>query len=44
MVKFKQTDVEQKYFDEIKRIVTRETLSAYPYFNKRFDIHAGASN
>ena len=38
------TSVEQKVFDEIKRTVARDTLLAYPYFNKRFDIHTDASN
>ena len=38
-VKFKWTDVEHKVFDEIKRTVARDTLLAYPYFNKHFNIH-----
>ena len=43
-VKFKWTDVEQKTFDEIKRIVVCDTLLIYPYFNKYFDIHTDASD
>ena len=37
-VTFKWTDVEQKAFDKIKQIVSRDTLLIYPDFNKRFDI------
>ena len=44
MVKFKWTDGEQKAFDDIKRAVTQDTLSAYPDFNKRFDIHEYVSD
>ena len=43
-VKFKWTDVEHKVFDEIKRTVARDTLLAYLYINKRFNIHTDASN
>ena len=32
------TKVEQDDFDEIKRIVARNTLSSYPYFNGVFKI------
>ena len=35
-VKFKQTKIKQDAFDEIKRIVARNTLIAYPYFNEEF--------
>ena len=38
-VKFKWNPVEQNAFDEIKRIVTRDALLIYPYFNIFFDIH-----
>ena len=31
-----------KAFDEIKRIVTRDTILIYPDVNKRFDIHTYA--
>ena len=37
-VTFKWTDVEQKAFDKIKQIVSRDTLLIYPDFNKRFDM------
>jgi transposase InsO family protein len=43
-VKFKWTDVEQKAFDTMKRIMARETLLAYPDFNKEFHIYTDASN
>ena len=36
---FKWTDVEQKTFDEVKHIVTHNTLFAYPDFNKSSSIH-----
>jgi len=42
-VKFKWTDVEQKAFDTMKRIMARETLLAYPDFNKEFHIYTDAS-
>ena len=34
--KFKCTQVKQDDFDEIKRIVARDTLLTYPYFNETF--------
>jgi RNase H-like domain found in reverse transcriptase len=37
------TNVEQKAFDTMKRIMSRETLLAYPDFNKPFKIHTDAS-
>ena len=43
-VMFKCTDVEQKAFDKLKRIVARDTLLIYPDFNERFDIHTDSSN
>ena len=43
-IKFKWTDVEQKAFNKIKRIVARDTLLIYPYFNEHFDIHTDAIN
>ena len=42
-VKFKWKFVEQKLFDEIKWIVTRDTLLIYTYLNKHFIIHMDAS-
>jgi hypothetical protein len=38
------TDVEQKAFDTMKRIISRETLLAYPDFNQPFIIHTDASH
>ena len=38
-LKFKWKVVDQKLFDEIKRIVARDTLLIYTDSNKRFDIH-----
>ena len=43
-VKFIWTEVEQKAFDDIKRILSRETLLAYPQFDKPFVIHTDSSN
>ena len=41
--KFKWTKIKQDAFDEIKRIVARDTLSTYPDFNEIFKIHAYTS-
>ena len=35
-VKFKWTKIEQDDFEEIKRTVARDSLLAYPDFNKEF--------
>ena len=43
-VKWKWTEVEQTAFEQIKTVVTRETLLHYPDFNKPFDIHTDASH
>ena len=43
-VKFKWTDVEQNAFDEIKRVMSTETLLAYPQFDKPFIVHTDASD
>ena len=43
-VKFAWTEVEQKAFDAIKRTLSRETLLAYPQFDKKFVIHTDASD
>ena len=40
--KFKWENVEQYSFDETKRIVDRDTLLTYPYFNETFKIHEDA--
>ena len=42
--KWQWTDVEQKAFNQMKRIISREVLLAYPDFNKPFDIHTDASH
>ena len=41
--KWEWTDVHQKAFETIKRIVLREVLLAYPDFNKPFEIYTDAS-
>ena len=41
--KWKWTEEHQLAFDKIKRIMTRETLLAYPNFSVPFDIHMDAS-
>ena len=38
-VRFKWTELEQKAFDDIKHAFSQDTLLAYTYFNKHFDIH-----
>ena len=40
---FKWTQVEKDAFDEIKRIVVRDTLLTHPNFNEIFKIHTNAS-
>ena len=42
-VPWKWTKEHQNAFDEIKRVITRETLLAYPDFSQTFDIHTDAS-
>ena len=41
-VEFKWTDVELKSFDDIKLTVTQDTLLAYSYLDKSFDINTDA--
>ena len=41
--KWKWTDVEQNAFDTMKKIMARETILAYPDFDKPFEIHTDAS-
>ena len=41
-VKFKQNKTKQDSFEEIKRIVARNFLLAYPDFNEEFKIHFDA--
>ena len=42
-VKWVWTDVHQKAFDKMKKIVAREVLLSYPNFNELFEIHTDAS-
>ena len=42
--KFVWKEEQQKAFDKIKKIITKETLLAYPDFSKEFHIHTDASN
>jgi hypothetical protein len=43
-VPFIWTDTEQKAFANLKRIISKETLLAYPDFGKPFEIHTDASD
>ena len=43
-IKFKWAYVEQKVLNEIKRIITHNTLLPYLDFNKLFDIHKDYSD
>ena len=42
-VKFKWTELHQKNFDLIKKVIAKETLSAYSNFNTQFDIHTDSN-
>ena len=42
-VKWRWTEVEQKAFDAMKKILGKEVLLSYPNFNKRFVIYTDAS-
>ncbi len=42
-VKWQWTDKEQNAFDTMKKIMARETILAYPNFDKPFEIHTDAS-
>ena len=42
--KWQWTEVEQKAFKMIKKIILQETLLAYPDFTKPFIIHTDASH
>ena len=42
--KWQWVDVDQKAFDKIKRIISRETLLAYPDFEQPLIIHTDASH
>ena len=41
--KWQWTELEKKAFDDIKKVMARETLLVYPDFNKTFEIHTDAS-
>ena len=43
-VPFKWKEEHQKAFEEMKRIIAKETLLAYPDFSKPFHIHTDASD
>ena len=43
-VKFQWTKIEQDAFDDIKRIMAHNTLSAYPDFNEELNIRSNAIN
>ena len=43
-VPWKWTAVEQKAFEDMKKVITKETMLTYPDFNKPFDIHTDASD
>ena len=43
-LKWKWTELEQNAFETMKRIMARETILAYPNFDKSFEIHTDASD
>ena len=43
-MKFKWTKIEENDFDEIKRILARDTLFNYPDFTEEFKIHTNVSD
>ena len=43
-VKYQWTAAQQAAFDELKRIIAKDTLLAYPKFNQPFDVHTDASD
>jgi hypothetical protein len=44
LVKYKWVEEQQKMFDEIKQKVSKETLLAFPDFEKEFHVYTDASN
>jgi hypothetical protein len=42
-VKWQWTEVHQKAFDDMKQVIAKETLMAFPDFTKPFEIHTDAS-
>ena len=43
-VKWKWTEMEQKAFDKMKDILSKEVMLSYPDFNKPFTVHTDASD
>ena len=43
-VKWQWGDVEQKAFDDMKKIVSKDVLLSYPNFDKPFEIYTDASH
>ncbi len=43
-IPFKWTEEHQQAFDDMKRIIAKETLLTYPNFSKPFQIHTDASD
>ena len=43
-VPWKWTEVEQKAFEKVKKIISKETLLSFPDFSKPFEIHTDASH
>ena len=42
--KLKWTEVHQKAFDDMKKVMAKETILTYPNFNEVFEIHTDASD
>ena len=42
--KLKWTEVHQKAFEDIKKVMAKETILTYPNFNEVFEIHTDASD
>ena len=43
-VKWEWGECQQKAFEELKRVISKETLLAFPDFNKEFHVYTDASN
>jgi hypothetical protein len=42
--KWQWTNVEQKAFNNVKKVIAKETLFSYPNLNEPFEIHTDASH
>ena len=42
--KLKWTEVHQKAFEDIKKVMTKEIIITYPNFNEVFEIHTDVSD